>query len=93
MREHAEDIIAVETFKKVMLSKLKENLEKPGWRSLSKQYLFFLLLQEVIELYEALEITEMNKAKIQREAADVANFAMMISDNMENVWSQYGVER
>lgn len=74
----------VEKFSEVMLRKLNENDDKGGWEECSYEYLIKRLGEEVAELAA---ITPMGFGKSDRhrmlaeEAADVANFAMMIADN------------
>jgi NTP pyrophosphatase (non-canonical NTP hydrolase) len=67
-------------FASIMQEKLDDNDHKDHWSGCTMQYLFTRLSQETGELSRA------NKKKlhpdiIDREAADVANFAMMIADN------------
>lgn len=69
----------VESFAKMMETKLKANEAKGGWQRTSQGWLIRRLLEEVGELITALETD--NIAAIQGEAADVGNFAMMIADN------------
>lgn len=62
-----------------MEHKLKLNDHKGGWENKSKERLFALLRQEVDELEAALK--DEPDLSIMFEAADVANFAMMIAWN------------
>lgn len=62
-----------------MAQKLRENDHKGSWAGLDNNYLEQRLYQEFIELTEA--ITKGNPDEIIAEAADVANFALMIADN------------
>ncbi len=66
-------------FAKKMEEKLIKNDKKGGWNNCSYDELQNFLNQEVIELKKAIE--EGNPVSIINEAADVANFSMMISDN------------
>ncbi len=66
-------------FVDVMLEKLDENRHKGHWRDMSQKWLLNRLRQETGELRRAVEGG--NATEIAREAADVANFAMMIADN------------
>lgn len=69
----------VKEFAEQMEIKLRENDHKGGWKNCSYDYLFSRIQEELDELYQAV----MNGARyavIMREAADVGNFAMMISD-------------
>lgn len=65
-----------------MEKKLSENNNKGGWGACSFEYLFKRLTEEKKELIEAI-----NKKRpayfIWNEAADLANFIMMIADNYE----------
>lgn len=70
-------------FAKVMEHKLSLNRHKgdaAAWRKDHEEDLHFRLTQEVDELYEA--ISDKKAAEIVLEAADAANFAMMIGDKM-----------
>jgi len=66
-------------FTKCMEEKLKENDHKGTWIGCHPDWLFYRLAQEVEELQETLFFTSSSE-QIIREAADVANFAMMIAD-------------
>lgn len=61
--------------------KLAANDHKGSWRMFSLAHLFTLLRGEVRELEEEVFAAKKDPVKIRREAADVANFAMMIADN------------
>lgn len=93
---------ALEWFAKVMDEKLQENGWKPGWRNERLGWLFKRLHGELAEAHEACgdvtahmaagsprEDTEHAIEEAIRELADVANFAMMIADNLRH----HGVER
>lgn len=69
----------VQWFAKQMELKLKTNDHKKHWSQLHQDYLIHRLFQEAQELWEAIE--NRNVENIIQEAADVANFAMMIADN------------
>jgi hypothetical protein len=78
----------VKAFALAMEAKLKENDHKRGWKQERKDWLYGRLQEEVEELGHLLgglqsvgkfSSPEYRK-KILREAADVANFAMMIAD-------------
>lgn len=75
--------LAVDAFTECMREKLIENMHKGRWGNCSKQYLMTRLAQEKKELSAALK-TEDAEAIVQ-EAADIANFAMMIADNFGNL--------
>ena len=78
------DAVAVLKFAEVMITKLGENNWKKHWTNsrVSTVFLIDRLKEEVVELQRACE-RRGNKShvEIQREAADVANFAMMIADH------------
>lgn len=65
-------------FADAMEAKLKENDHKRHWRYLGMQTLSMRLTQEREELRRAVEVGD--HKEVLREAADVANFAMMIAD-------------
>lgn len=77
-----------------MAQKLNENDGKDGWRDCEFAYLSRRLGQELKELRKllkdndlmgddaSLHATELLRNAIRREAADVANFAFMIADNV-----------
>ena len=69
-----------------MESKLKKNDHKTGWQGYAFYQLRDRLEDEVLELQEACAELEANRSKprikkVIKEAADVANFAMMMADN------------
>ena len=66
-------------FSQFMEHKLRANDHKGGWEEMSIDKLFDLMQGEVGELKEALN--EGNFVNILFEAADVANYAMMIAWN------------
>jgi NTP pyrophosphatase (non-canonical NTP hydrolase) len=77
----------VQNFSHIMEKKLSENRHKgdsEGWRSMPRHVLLKYLAQEITELQEALMSKQFDPEAVSREAADVANFAMMISDNYGN---------
>lgn len=61
-----------------MEKKLRENDHKGGWRDTCILHLNYRLDLEKVELNDAVRLGEVEK--IISEAADVANFAMMIAD-------------
>jgi NTP pyrophosphatase (non-canonical NTP hydrolase) len=63
-----------------MEAKLKENDHKGGWDNCQYRYLLDRLREEVDELIQAFWDQEKTTEDIVSEAADVANFAMMIAD-------------
>jgi NTP pyrophosphatase (non-canonical NTP hydrolase) len=66
-------------FAEKMESKLDENLHKGGWEDSESAYLVRRLLEETGELIGAILDGEPDDTIIA-EAADVANFCMMIAD-------------
>ena len=70
---------AVRRFAEAMERKLKTNDHKRSWKDCDEQYLSMRLTQERHELRRACQCGD--AATILDEAADVANFAMMIADN------------
>lgn len=93
---------AVLWFAQQMELKLRRNDHKGGWRGIGMQYAQRRMREEALELERAIEeftyhnsdgspISEQEiveaKNAIVREAADVANFAMMIADE----WRPRGV--
>lgn len=84
---------SVRWFAREMEIKLRENDDKGGWEECSTAYLLDKLRRELEELRDAeqryqeakpgsLDVPDLMK-KIQRECADVANYAMMIADNLQ----------
>lgn len=71
---------SVAAFAQAMEQKLKENDYKGHWDHCSMQYLSMRLTQEREELRRAVERAD--SKEVLREAADVANFAMMIAENV-----------
>lgn len=61
---------------------MPKNLAKPHWRYSDLIYLLDRLEEEVGELKSAINRDDA-RAEVRREAADVANFAMMIADWMD----------
>ena len=62
-----------------MEAKLQANTHKDHWSEVSVEYLLDLLRREYKELSDA--IKHSSPQEIANEAADIANFAMMIADN------------
>ena len=81
----------VQEFACLMESKLQENEHKPHWGKCNQEYLLTRLDEEVEELHKcfffyspggmSFFMDGQHKDKIAGEAADVANFAMMLWDN------------
>ncbi len=64
-----------------MEAALRRNEHKGGWQSDRPEVLFRRLLEEVEELSEPLRQGIKGNDCVAEEAADVANFAMMLADN------------
>ncbi|MCL6615826.1 MAG: hypothetical protein K6T39_01655 [Anoxybacillus ayderensis] len=74
---------SVKWFAEQMEAKLKENDEKGGWDDCNIYWLIKRMREETNELLKAVNLHRdlgATKENIIREAADVANFAMMIAD-------------
>lgn len=69
----------VMAFARLMEAKLRANDHKGGWRYDSPGELFDRLREEVDELQDVL-IGQADPAVVGDEAADVANFALMLAD-------------
>jgi hypothetical protein len=82
----------VQWFAEEMEAKLKENDHKGGWYGCRFRALFPRLREETDELLLAAhplnldtmaeKLTEEDACNLIRECADIANFAMMIADNV-----------
>jgi len=68
-------------FKNQMYQKMRKNKHKAHWDTVSQQWLFNRLLQEVDELEYNILTQDATSAEIIQECADVANFAAMIANN------------
>ena len=71
---------SVQWFAKHMEIELKENDHKPGWDSEPLDFLVMRLEDEVYELKQSVFDDDRTNEDIISEAADVANFAMMIAE-------------
>jgi len=73
----------VRRFAEYMELKLRENEHKPGWQSDPAPGLLRRLREETVELEDILELKEspVLRTFVTGEAADIANFAMMLADN------------
>lgn len=78
-RDAADDWQALQGFAHIMWEKLRANAHKKRWDELPDTLLYERLLDEVDELSDALE--RGCNGDMMKEAADVANFAMMLADN------------
>lgn len=72
---------ALQEFAEKMEEVLKANEYKGGWDGLSIFYLWESALKEMVELRDAI-IQGQDKEIIIEEACDVANFIMMLADNV-----------
>jgi len=70
---------AVAKFAAAMEKKLLYNSHKGGWRELDYKYLFRRIHEELGELEKAVD-AKTKPDIVLDEAADVANFAMMIAE-------------
>lgn len=75
----------VAAFALLMEARLRANDHKPGWKNHSPDALYARLLEEAGELHRAILAHAFDAGPEQSdgvgyEAADVANFAMMIAD-------------
>jgi NTP pyrophosphatase (non-canonical NTP hydrolase) len=68
-------------FAEIMEQKLSENDHKAHWSGFGYGWLLHRLRQETGELERAINLGKCDAEQIAREAADVANFSMMIADN------------
>jgi NTP pyrophosphatase (non-canonical NTP hydrolase) len=71
----------LEWFVQQMEQKLKENDHKQHWQNNHPYKLLDNLYEEAKELEEAI-VMNFSAKEIIKECADVANFAMMIADNV-----------
>lgn len=84
----------VQAFAILMEEKLRRNDSKGGWKNTPYHWLLGRVREEINELEAAMQnlvaANDMGtcedirdcRAKAAREAADIANFAMMIADNL-----------
>lgn len=72
----------VKAFALAMETVLRSNDYKGGWKDSGQEYLRSRLNEERIELTEMVLLRPDDKVSILVEAADVANFAMMVADVM-----------
>ena len=75
----------VRRFAELMEAKLKKNDHKSHGSKESFTYLFGRLDDERKELNQAVSSAKTNNGRIADEAVDVANFLMMIVDNLESL--------
>lgn len=67
-------------FSKDMELQLRKNDHKCGWEHCSYSFLFNKLQEEVKELEHEIKYRRISDEAIIKEAADIANFCMMIAD-------------
>jgi hypothetical protein len=79
--EH-EELYLIERLRAACLVKLRSNSHKKHWKTLSNQQLLRLLKKEVSELETC--INKGTESGAWYEAGNVANFAAMIADNLNN---------
>lgn len=70
----------VRAFADLMEAQLKANDHKPGWKGDDPNALWSRLSDEALELTEEVGDSARDPILVGKEAADVANFAMMIAD-------------
>jgi len=80
-RNESDDAAAVLRFGADMCGKLRQNNHKAHWSTVNNFWLLVRLKQEVEELKLAMLD---DPGSVVAECADVANFAMMIADNVRN---------
>ena len=68
---------SIEDFIPLLRKQMFRNKHKGDWRKLSKDELIVYLWAEIVELYQAMD--EGDIKEIQNKAANVGNYAMMIS--------------
>lgn len=78
MSDKTDTRVEVQRFALAMEERLQANDHKGGWQGCDRRYLVRRLHEEMAELETALQ--KWPKAEVRREAADLANFAMMIAD-------------
>ena len=89
LRDASVDREAVFDFAEKMVLKLEKNRHKQHWSVCDTIYLFDRLFTEVVELKEALDGKPVED--IISECCDVANFAMMIADNLAKAKKKDGL--
>ena len=73
----------VDAFARAMEAKLQKNDWKGGWQEMEKEELKQRALEELAELFTALEGSD--PYMVLYEAADVGNIIMFIADNYGNL--------
>lgn len=77
---YAVDPVPLDSFRDRMAKKLLLNAHKGGWADWSTENLIKGIRRELDELTRAIELGE-SPERVADEAADVANYAMMVADN------------
>lgn len=80
MNNPPKENLRIDWFAEQMKHKLDLNRHKGGWEDCKNHYLVRRLLEETAELVQSVMRNEDADTVIE-EAADVANFCMMIADN------------
>jgi NTP pyrophosphatase (non-canonical NTP hydrolase) len=71
------------TLARAMEERLRANEAKGHWAGCTFGYLFTRLHEELSELSNAMAFEHESPEQVWREAADVANFVMMLADNYQ----------
>jgi len=74
----------VQWFSKEMEKELLDNDHKGGWDKCDDGYLTWMLKSNLIKLSELIFQEPKDVQKVIKEATDVANYAMMIADNLRS---------
>jgi hypothetical protein len=82
--------ITVSVFAEAMEDQLRANDHKTGWGDMRVMTLFGLLKDEIVELEDRLNAEwwwgdDEYLTSIQKECADIGNFAMMIFDRLDDM--------
>ena len=77
-------------FAEQMEIELRKHDNRPGWKGSGLIQLLERLEEELGELHDEIYLNPMFTKKIIKEAADVANFAMMIADIADSGEEKYG---
>ena len=88
MDQYHEDI---SKFLELMVHKLHKNVHKGRWEGMDVWTAYSLLVDEVHELEAAL--LEHNRDEVLLEAADAANFAMIIASIVRELGNDTGIRR
>jgi NTP pyrophosphatase (non-canonical NTP hydrolase) len=85
----------VEEFAEAMELELMKHDDRPGWKECDTAWLLKRLREETNELETTLKDKNLNGkiTRIKEEAADVGNFAMMISDVTKEDWVRRSAQK